>query len=420
MTNEVSRVLVARLDSDGDVLLAGPAVRAVASSADEVMLLVGADGRAAGELLPGVHRLLCWDCPWIVNPAPPVRPSRITELVDRVRESAPDAAIVLTSYHQSPLPLALLLRLAGVSRITAASVDYPGSLLDVRLRPGTDQLPEDLPEPERALAIAAAAGFPAPPGDDGRLAVRPVPEPPPALLGAGRYVVLHPGARVPARRWPAWRCRQAAQALAEAGYRVVVTGSPGETRLTRAVAGGTADGRIVDLGGQTSLAELGGVLAGADAVVVGNSGPAHLAAAVGTPVVSLFAPVVPAARWAPYRVPHVLLGDQRADCKDSGARICPVPGHPCLGSVTACEVVAAVRTLVGEGGGMRVPRRGYNGGSSQATMSSQATTNYWQGWSPNEGSSAAGRQLGCRRNASGKPPRGSCRGQAPRGSARRG
>ena len=43
---------------------------------------------------------------------------------------------MLTSFHQSPLPTALVLRLAGVARITGASVDYPGSLLDVRLRPG--------------------------------------------------------------------------------------------------------------------------------------------------------------------------------------------------------------------------------------------------------------------------------------------
>jgi ADP-heptose:LPS heptosyltransferase len=100
-----------------------------------------------------------------------------------------------------------------------------------------------------------------------------------------------------------------------------------------------------DLGGETSLAELADVLASADAVVVGNTGPAHLAAAVGTPVVSLFAPVVPAVRWRPWRVPHVLLGDQEAGCAGTRARVCPVPGHPCLASVTPREVVAALEQL---------------------------------------------------------------------------
>ncbi len=102
---------------------------------------------------------------------------------------------------------------------------------------------------------------------------------------------------------------------------------------------------MVDLGGRTDLAELAGVIAGACAVVAANTGPAHLAAAVGTPVVSLFAPVVPAARWAPYGVPSVVLGDQHAPCRGSRARTCPVPGHPCLSSVPAEEVAEAVSRL---------------------------------------------------------------------------
>jgi ADP-heptose:LPS heptosyltransferase len=342
------RILVVRLDAAGDVLLAGPAVRAVAAAPDaEVSLLCGPAGAAAGRLLPGVRRVLEWASPWIVNPAPPVTPEHVGRAVALLAGHAFDEAVVLTSFHQSPLPTALLLRLAGVGRITGASVDYPGSLLDVRLRPGTgpgDDLPEDLPEPERALAIAAAAGFRLPPGDEGRLAVR---RPPGvgALLGplARRpYVVLHPGAAVPARRWPAEHHRRAARLLAEAGLPVVVTGGAGERELTAAVA----DGHALDLGGRTDLAQLSGVLAGAAALVAGNTGAAHLAAAVGTPVVSLFAPVVPAVRWRPYRVPQVLLGAQDAPCRGTRARDCPVPGHPCLSQVTPEDVVAAVRRLV--------------------------------------------------------------------------
>jgi ADP-heptose:LPS heptosyltransferase len=87
------------------------------------------------------------------------------------------------------------------------------------------------------------------------------------------------------------------------------------------------------------------VLDAAACVVAGNTGPAHLAAAVGTPVVSLFAPVVPADRWAPYGVPTVLLGDQGAACGGTRARECPVAGHPCLASVTPDDVVAAVARL---------------------------------------------------------------------------
>ncbi|MEA2293524.1 MAG: hypothetical protein QOE86_1163, partial [Solirubrobacteraceae bacterium] len=119
-----------------------------------------------------------------------------------------------------------------------------------------------------------------------------------------------------------------------------VTGSPSETRLTELVAGD--DG--IDLGGRTSFGDLAAVLAGADAVVVGNTGPAHLAAAVGTPVVWLFAPTVPAVRWRPWRVPHELLSID-VPCAGCRARTCPVPGHPCLSGVTLDAVLAAVGRL---------------------------------------------------------------------------
>jgi ADP-heptose:LPS heptosyltransferase len=335
------KVLVARLDSDGDVLLSGPAIRAAAAGwrgePTEVTVLCGPAGAQAAALLPGVDHTIVWHCPWIAADPEAVRPDDVRELVDRL--TGFDLAVILTSAHQSCLPLALVSRLAGIPVIAGISTDYPGSLLDVRLRPDID-FTDDVPEPVRALTVANAVGLRLPDGDDGALRVRTPPDVS-AVTGPGDYVVLHPGATVPARRWPAQRCAEAVRALTDAGHRVLVTGGPSEKDLTEEVAGDTG----VDLGGATDFAGLAGVLAGADVVIVGNTGPAHLAAAVGTPVVSLFSPVVPAVRWAPYRVPTVLLGDQTAPCRSTRARDCPVPGHPCLTSVTATEVVGAVRAL---------------------------------------------------------------------------
>lgn len=335
-------VLVARLDSDGDVLLAGPAVRAVAASADRVVLLCGPRGRSAAGLLPGVSEVVAWPCPWIDAEPVPVERALVDELVAQVAHRHVDEALVLTSYHQSPLPLALLLRLAGVSRIAAISDDYPGSLLDLRHR-----LPETgLHEVERMLSVAAAAGFRLPAGDDGRLGLRePLPDTSP-LTGDEPYVVVHPGASVPARAPSPSRAAAIAAALVATGRRVAVTGGSAERSVTAAVAGGPPES-VLDLGGRTDLAELAGVLQRADVVVVGNTGPAHLAAAVGTPVISLFAPTVPAERWRPWRVPHVLLGDQSAPCAGTRARTCPVPGHPCLNGVPVNDVLAAVELLAG-------------------------------------------------------------------------
>jgi ADP-heptose:LPS heptosyltransferase len=323
-----AHVLVARLDNEGDVLLAGPAIRAVAAGARRVTLLCGPRGRQAAALLPGVDDVMVRAAPWIDPRPEPVDRASIDAFVDELAAGGFDEAIVLTSFHQSPLPLALLLRMAGVPRIGATSVDYPGSLLDVRHR-----IDDDVHEVQRSLSLVAALGHALPAGDDGALRVRR-----PGAAPAGRgYVVVHPGASVPARAWAPERNAELVAALAADGRRVVVTGAPAERALTARVAG--AHG--VDLGGRTDFAGLADVLAGADCVVVGNTGPAHLAAAVGTPVVSLYAPTVPAVRWRPWRVPHVLLHVD-VPCAGCRARDCPVPGHPCLGGVRVEDVVAAV------------------------------------------------------------------------------
>ncbi|MCW3010890.1 MAG: glycosyl transferase, family 9, partial [Solirubrobacterales bacterium] len=130
------------------------------------------------------------------------------------------------------------------------------------------------------------------------------------------------------------------QALADAGRPVLVTGAPAERELTARVAGPPRPG-VTDLGGGTSLGGLAEVLRAARAVVVPNTGPAHLAAAVGTPVVSLFAPTVPAVRWRPWAVPHELL-NVPVPCAGCRARTCPVAAHPCLEGVGVADVLAAL------------------------------------------------------------------------------
>ncbi|MCU1355589.1 MAG: glycosyl transferase, family 9 [Acidimicrobiales bacterium] len=330
-------VLVARLDNLGDVLLTGPAVRAVAGSGAEITFLTGPTGASAAELLPGVSRVIPWVAPWVPDPAPPVSGADVDELLATLRRLAIDEALVLTSFHQSPLPLALLLRLAGVGRIAATSVDYAGSLLDERV-----PYVADLHEVEQNLAVAAAAGHVLPPGDDGRLAVRaPTLRRPPH---PGPYVVVHVGASVTARAVPLELASGTVTALGQAGWPVVLTGSRSDRAMAAAIAGGHRG--VVNVAGTTDLPALASVLASAATVVVGNTGPAHLAAAVGTPVVSVFAPTVAPHRWIPWQVPHRVLGRFDLDCAGCRARTCPLPGQPCTAAVTPAQVVDAVRALV--------------------------------------------------------------------------
>lgn len=347
-----TQILAVRLDNDGDVLLTGPAVRALAARDAAVDLLVAPSGVAAARLLPHVRDIMVFDPPWSGFDSPTTEPAKVDALVSTLRERSYDEAVIFTSFHQSPLPMALLCRLAGVRRVAANSEDYPGSLLDVRARRMPDDAtddggPEGGHEVTAALALAAAAGHALPPGDDGRLRLRTPLPPLPAGVPGTAYVVVHPAASVPARSLDPTHARAIVAALVQDGWPVVVTGGPGDRRAVELAASAGA----VDLAGRTDLADLASVLRGAEAVVVGNTGPAHLAAAVGTPVVSLFAPVVPAERWHPWGVPHVLLGDQDAACRGTRSRDCPTPGHPCLSTVSPRRVAAAVRELA-----RRVPR----------------------------------------------------------------
>ncbi|MFV0137760.1 glycosyltransferase family 9 protein [Streptomyces sp. HMX87] len=316
------KALVAHAGEFGDVLQTGPAVRAIANRAGRVTMLCGARGAPAARLLPHVDDVVTWETPGEgTAPAAPDGTGTDTDaVVRRLRREAYDVALVLTPERHDPLPLARLLRTARVGRIGAAGggtadgsfSDDP--LLDVRhpCRPGR-------PEAEAALGTALAMGFGLRTGDDGRLRVRPAPDTA-SLTGNGPYVVVHPGAGDPARAWDADRGAEAVALLCDAGHRVVVTGGADETALTRKVGGDTA----VDLGGRTTARALAGVLRSADVLVTGSAGPAHLAAAVGTPVVSLSAPT---AAPAPYQVPTA--------CVDARG--------------PADDVVRAVRGLLGAG-----------------------------------------------------------------------
>ncbi|MBF5082270.1 glycosyltransferase family 9 protein [Quadrisphaera sp. INWT6] len=352
------RVLAVRLDSDGDVLMNGPAVAALRTGpgggrAERVDLLASRGGAAAGRLLPEVDEVLVADVPWAGYHPPAPDAERLSALVELLRERHYDEVVVFTSFHQSPLPMAVVARLAGVPRVVGASEDYPGSLLDLRhRRVGDPDGTGGQHEAVASLGLVAATGRAVP--ADPRLALRrPLPALPDDLavelgddLGAGRCVVLHPGASVPARAPQPRVAAAAGAALAAAGWRVVVTGGPGERDLTAevaAAAGGAAAG-VVDAGGRTDLAQLAALLDAAAVVVVGNTGPAHLAAAVGTPVASLFSAVMPLERWAPFGVPVAVLGDLSAPCALSRAQVCPVAGHPCL-EVAPQDVVDAVGEL---------------------------------------------------------------------------
>jgi ADP-heptose:LPS heptosyltransferase len=163
------------------------------------------------------------------------------------------------------------------------------------------------------------------------------------LTGEQPWILIHPGASAPSRRYPPERFAQAAELLAcEHDLPLVFSGSAGERELIESIR--TAiDAPAHSLAGCLSLAELAALVALAPVLITNNTGPAHIAAAVGTPVVDLYAQTNP--QHTPWQVPHRLLYHD-VPCKNCFKSVCPQGHHDCLARVPPQAVARAALELL--------------------------------------------------------------------------
>jgi len=161
-------------------------------------------------------------------------------------------------------------------------------------------------------------------------------------LARGRYALVHAGSQLPSRRWPAERFARVADALAQAGLRVVLTGAAGEkdvvARLARSMRA-----PALDLAGRTSLGGLAALVARARLVVANDTGISHIAAGLKAPSVIIASGSDPR-RWAPLdRELHRVLWHP-TPCRPCAHAECPI-GHPCALGVSAEQVTREALSL---------------------------------------------------------------------------
>ncbi|RQR40893.1 MULTISPECIES: glycosyltransferase family 9 protein [unclassified Burkholderia] len=352
------RILCVRLDSLGDVLMTTPALRALKESGRgrRLTLLTSRTGAALAKHLPMVDDVWTYDAPWVKHPDVRGDPVVDLDMIDRLLAGRFDAAVIFTVYSQSPLPAAMMCWLAGIPLRLAHCRENPYELL-------TDRVPETEPdsrvrhEVARQLALVRAIGAKTcdwrmafEPGDAARRALHSRLRA--ALLRIGgprrpapartRWLVVHPGASAASRRWPAERFGDVAARLAPLFDGIAVTGGTDERALVDAVCE-RAGPRAVPLAGVLPLGELGALIETADLLLTNNSGPVHLAAALGTPVVDLYALTNP--QHTPWRVPHRALNVD-VPCRNCYRSVCNQPGHPCLLGVSVDDVVEATHGLL--------------------------------------------------------------------------
>jgi len=348
----VRRVLCVRLDTLGDVLMTTPALRALKMShaRPSITLLTSRVGAAVAAMVPEIDDVIVYDAPWLKATSPRDSAYADHAMVHRLEARAFDAAVVFTVYSQSPLPAAMLCYLAGIPLRLAHCHENPYQLLTTWV---SDPEPARYVRHEvrRQLDLVAAVGCAT---TDDRLSLR---VPADACAAAAQrledadvdlarpWILIHPGATAASRRYPPEHFARAAQRLART-YRqqIVFTGTDDERPLVDGIR--TAMGAPShSLAGALTLAELAAVIARAPVLIANNTGPVHLAAALGTPVVDLYALTNP--QHTPWRVPSRVLSHD-VPCKYCYKSVCPERHHDCLRRIAPETVVRATRELLAE------------------------------------------------------------------------
>ncbi len=342
------RILCVRLDNIGDVLMTTPALRALKHSAPgrRLTLLASQSGAAAADFIDEVDEVIVYAAPWMKPEGS--GPESVLPMAQLLRGRAFDAAVIFTVYSQSPLPAAMLCGAAGIPLRLAHCRENPYSLL-------TDWLPDNEPhggvrhEVRRQLDLVAHVGCRT---DNTRLSFS---VPPRAIAWAhrrlralgvdptGTWILIHPGATAPSRRYPPELWARAAERLAlEHRCPIVFAAAEAEADLVASIR---ADMTVpsVSLCGELDLPRLAAVIELAPVLLCNNSGPAHIAAAIGTPVVDLYALTNP--QHTPWQVAHrVLFHD--VPCRFCYRSVCPQGHHACLRNVDPEAVAQAGSALL--------------------------------------------------------------------------
>jgi ADP-heptose:LPS heptosyltransferase len=315
LVEDVHKLAVLRANAIGDYLVSLPAIEALRSAypAAELVLL-GADWHAgflAGRPGPVDRCVPVPPTAGVRDDRPPSPPATVDRFFDRMRAERFDLAVQLQGggCHSNPFVCRLGARVTAGSRAPDAppldrSVPYTGYQHEIHrflevvglvgATPVTLEPRLQVTADDRDQAAAALAA------DD-----RPL-------------VILHPGANDPRRRWPVERLAVVGSELARKGARLAVVGTAADQRLVGQLLA-SLDGNAADLAGRLGLGGLAGLLEQATLLVGNDSGPRHLAAAVGTATVAVYWGVHLGSYGPLYRARHRAPTSWRLHCPVCGA-----------------------------------------------------------------------------------------------------
>lgn len=158
-----------------------------------------------------------------------------------------------------------------------------------------------------------------------------------------RFIAVLPGARWKSKQWPPASFAAAIDALQADGAACVLLGAPDERPLADEIIR-ACRGAPLDLVGRTNLRELTAVLSLAERVICCDSGPMHIAAALGRPIVAIFGPTSPQ-RTGPVG-PHSRVARELLPCSPCYRKTCPLGHHACMRDMPAERILEMVRESI--------------------------------------------------------------------------
>lgn len=349
---EAKNILCIRLDAMGDLLMTTPAIQSLKEAVPgrKITLLTSEQGGHIASSINIFDKVITYSAPWLKASGNRVDPKIDLEMIDKLKNENFDGAIIFTVYSQNPLPSALMCFLANIPLRASFCRENPYSLL-------TNWIVEDEPEKvlrhevRRHLDLVKHLGAS---GENLKLSLSVDESSMTTLMSklVGKcspelrdWVVIHPGSTASSRRYKTSGFAEVADLIIEKTNRkIFFTGSGQEKEIVQEIQSKMKNSSE-DLSGLISLKEMIALLFKSPLLISNNSGPIHMAAALGTPVVDLYALTNP--QHTPWMVSNETLFHD-VSCRFCYKSICPQGTNACLNNISPETIYeAAERLLMG-------------------------------------------------------------------------
>ncbi|MFP5384786.1 MAG: lipopolysaccharide heptosyltransferase II [Bacteriovoracia bacterium] len=347
--NSARNILCIRLDAMGDVIMTTPALKMLKEAVPgrKLTLLTSTQGSKIAESIPLFDDVIPYPAPWLKASGDRTDDRADLQMIENLQKQRFDGAVIFTVYSQNPLPSALLCHLANIPLRAAYCRENPYALL-------TDWIQEEEPhkllrhEVRRHLDLVSKIGCSS---TNLPLVLQIHDEARESLssklarvnaLDDKRRIIIHPGSTAESRRYSEDGFAKVADTLSDMGLNVLFTGSEEENELVKRIQGKMKNFSW-NLAGVLSLKEMIALLGSSPLLISNNSGPVHMAAALGTPVVVLYALTNP--QHTPWLIPNAVLFKD-VHCRFCYKSVCPAGTKECLDSVRPELIVAKAMELL--------------------------------------------------------------------------